>query len=301
MYDYAQMGYWTVLPFKAVANQCHLQLSPAGVVPQRERRPRPIMDYSFSQVNQHSVPLHPSHAMQFGATLQRLLQRLVYCNPCHGPPLMAKVDLADGYYRVPLSPCAALQLAVVLPADTNLQPLIAMPLTLPMGSAQSPPFFCAFTETIADVTNSTSTPTPSTYLPHPLLAPSKTSDSPTSTAFHPTATVLGSPNAPPLAYTDVYVDDFITLAQRPHHLPTLSALLHTIDAVFPNLPNTVRRPVISAKKMAQGNMSFSTQKWILGWDVDTHSMTLPLPPRRLQNLRQLILPLLHQHCTSAKK
>jgi hypothetical protein len=91
------------------------------------------MDYSFSQVNQHSVPLHPSHAMQFGATLQRLLQRLVYCNPRHGPPLMAKVDLADGYYRVPLSPCAALQLAVILPADTNSQPLIAMPSTLPKG------------------------------------------------------------------------------------------------------------------------------------------------------------------------
>jgi hypothetical protein len=169
-----------------------------------------------------------------------------------------------------------------------------------MGWAQSPPFFCAFTETIADVTNSTSTPTPSTYLPHPLLAPSKTSDSPTSTAFHPTATVLGSPNAPPLAYTDVYVDNFITLAQRHHHLSTLSALLHTIDAVFPNPPNTVHQPVISAKKMAQGDMSFSTQKRILGWDVDMHSMTLHLPPHRLQNLCQLILPLLHQHRTSAK-
>jgi hypothetical protein len=66
--------------------------------------------------------------MPFGATLQCLLQRLVYCNPRYGPPLMAKVDLANGYYRVPLSPRAALQHAVVLPADTNLQPLIAMPL-----------------------------------------------------------------------------------------------------------------------------------------------------------------------------
>jgi hypothetical protein len=301
MYDYVQMGYWTVLPFQAVASQWHLQLSPAGVVPQRERRPRPIMDYSFSMVNQNSVPLHPSHAMQFGATLQRLLQRLVYCNPRHGPPLMAKVDLADGYYRVPLSPRAALQLAVVLPADNNSHPLIALPLTLPMGWAQSPPFFCAYTETIADMANSTSTLTPSTSLPHPLLAPSQTHEDATTTTFHPSATVLGSPNTPPLAYTDVYVDDFITMAQRPHHLPTLSHLLHTIDAVFPNPPNTVRRPVISAKKMVQGDMSFSTRKRILGWDVDTQSMTLHLPPHRLQNMRQLLLPLLHQHRTSAKK
>jgi len=77
------------------------------------------------------------------------------------------------------------------------------------------------------------------------------------------------PNAPPLAYTDVYVDDFITLAQRPLHFPTLSALLQTIDSVFPNPTATVRQPVISAKKMSQDDMSFSTKKRILGWDVDT--------------------------------
>jgi hypothetical protein len=93
----------------------------------------------------------------------------------------------------------------------------------------------------------------------------------------------------------------MTSSHWPNDLLTLSKLLHTIDAVFPNPPNTVRRPVISAKKMVQGDMSFSTQKRILGWDVDTQSMTLHLPPHRLQNLRQLLLPLLHQHRTSAKK
>jgi hypothetical protein len=141
MWDYVRMGYWAVLPYEAVRRLPHLRLAPAGVVPQRDRRPRPIMDYSYYSINQHSFPLHPAHAMQFGATLQRILQRLVYSNPCHGPPLLAKVDLADGYYRVPISATASQQLAVLIPNDapSPSPPLVAFPLTLPMGWAHSPP------------------------------------------------------------------------------------------------------------------------------------------------------------------
>ncbi len=57
--------------------------------------------------------------MQFGSTLQRLLQRLVYANKLHGPPLITKINLADSYYRVPLNPSAALALAVVIPSNTT--------------------------------------------------------------------------------------------------------------------------------------------------------------------------------------
>jgi hypothetical protein len=34
MWDYAHMGFWTVLPFSAVHSLAHLKLAPAGVVPQ---------------------------------------------------------------------------------------------------------------------------------------------------------------------------------------------------------------------------------------------------------------------------
>lgn len=115
MYDYVHMGYWVVLPYSAIRSLPHLKLAPSGVIPQRERRPRPIMDYTYNQVNQGAAAVAPTQAMQFGHTLQRLLQRLAYCNPTHGPPLLAKLDLADGYYRIPLTPQAALELAVVLP------------------------------------------------------------------------------------------------------------------------------------------------------------------------------------------
>jgi hypothetical protein len=96
--DYVTMGYWIVLPYHSVRHFTHLKVAPACVVPQQERRPRPIMDYTFNGVNQNSLPISPKHAMQFGAARQRFLQSIVYANPQFGPPLMAKIDLADGFY-----------------------------------------------------------------------------------------------------------------------------------------------------------------------------------------------------------
>jgi len=61
--------------------------------------------------------------MQFSSTLLRILQRIAYINPAHGPILLSKFDLADGSYRIPLSPEASLELAVVLPLLRDNQPL----------------------------------------------------------------------------------------------------------------------------------------------------------------------------------
>jgi len=285
LYEYIHMGYWTVLPYSSVRHLPSLRLAPAGVVPQRERRPRPIMDYSYYNVNQDCIPLHPQQSMQFGQTLQRLLQRLVYANPSHGPPLLSKLDLADGYYRVPLSPHAALALAVVIPSDTSKCNLVAIPLTLPMGWGQSPPYFCAFTETICDMANQSTLnhPThslvPLTQANHPL---------PEAIAYTKDAVVLGSSHAPPLHYCDVYIDDFITIAQHPLPLQTLNSLLHSIDAVFHDDSTTARRPVVSRSKIGKGEAVFSHEKAILGWHINTQSMTLALPKHRLDSLTTLL-------------
>ncbi len=90
MYEYTSMCYWTVLPYSAVRHLPQLRLAPAGVVPQRERRPCPIMDYSYYNTNPSFLPIAPDHAMQFGRALPRILQRLAYCNPVFGPPSFGK-------------------------------------------------------------------------------------------------------------------------------------------------------------------------------------------------------------------
>ena len=63
--DFCRQGYWTVLPFAAVQSWPSLRLSPLGVVPQRDRRPRLIVDYTFWGVNYDTARLAPKEAMQF--------------------------------------------------------------------------------------------------------------------------------------------------------------------------------------------------------------------------------------------
>jgi len=69
MFDYVQMGYWLVLPYHSVWHFPALRLAPSGVVPQRDCRPRPIMDYTFYDTNQACLPIAPQAAMQFGSAL----------------------------------------------------------------------------------------------------------------------------------------------------------------------------------------------------------------------------------------
>lgn len=302
MLDYVNMGYWVVLPYTAVSQYPHLKLAPAGVVPQRERRPRPIMDYSFNLVNQASIPIAPVHAMQFGSALQRFVQRLVYANPKFGPPLMAKIDLADGYYRVPLSPEAALELAVVLPPDNTEANLVGIPLSLPMGWANSPPYFCAFTETGADIANMFTEAT-DTLAVHPMESALQTLPMPTDMGRPPMAHEPHSfhmaPN--PLQYVDVYIDDFIAAAQRPSSERLMRCLLHSIDTIFQDPPHSRRRHILSASKIAKGDAAWSYSKRILGWDIDTQSMTLHLPSHRQERLLHILLSTLQCSRISRRK
>jgi hypothetical protein len=164
-----------------------------------------------------------------------------------------------------------------------------------MGWAQSPPYFCAFTETITDMANDTSHSLPH----HPLLNQSQNFPCPQQPTFHPSAVTLGTiTNSKPLSYIDIYIDDFMILAQPPLHEQTLNTLLHTLHSVFHDSPNTPRRAVISQSKLDKGDAAFSTKKRILGWDVDTCRMTIQLPPHRLDTIQNTIHSFLHKSRTS---
>ena len=64
--DLINQHFWIVLPFELVQSLHPLRLSPMGVIPQRDRRSRVIVDYTFSKVNQETAPNAPHEAMQFG-------------------------------------------------------------------------------------------------------------------------------------------------------------------------------------------------------------------------------------------
>eukprot|EP00536_Pseudo-nitzschia_multiseries_P014268 jgi/Psemu1/38109/gm1.38109_g len=124
---------WTILPASLIQDLPGLRLSPLGLVPQCGRRPQMISDYTYSDVNQDTLPLAPAEAMQFGWTLPRLLTKLHGANNRFGPVYMPKIDLADGFYRIRLHPDDTMKLGVLFPFRPGKAPLIGIPLTNPMG------------------------------------------------------------------------------------------------------------------------------------------------------------------------
>jgi hypothetical protein len=306
--DFVQKGFWMVLPYRLLKQHKELirnmRISPMGVVPQRARRPRVIVDYSFFGVNDETIKLAPRDAMMFGKALERILQAIVDANPKYGPVQLIKVDIADGFYRISVNVNDITKLAVSLPPLYGDEPLLALPLVLPMGWTESPPYFCAATETVADITNrrlANHWKAP----PHRLeaLANSKPAleetPEPVST-LAPSATTATAPRPHnrrirqrPLQKVDLFVDDFIGLGQgKPANLSHIRrTLLHTLDEVFrglDNLDGPHRKEPASTKKLKQGDAYWATRKLILGWIIDTIQMTLELPPHRKERLQAIL-------------
>jgi len=301
MLDMTARKYWTVVPYHSVRRLPGLKISPAGVVPQRNRRPRTIIDYTFSGVGPSTLQVASPHAMQFGRAFQRVLQRIAYANPRFGPVHLLKIDLSDGYYRVPLNARGALQLAVAMPSSRR-QPMLAIPTVLPMGWLESPPYFCMATETIADYSNNAPRQLPT---PHFQEADAAALDVPEFSALATSLFPSTLTFQQPLQFVDVYIDDFMALAQT---LPVATnlrrRLMFNINDVFrPNsLPSDftepVRREPISQKKLNQGDASWKTTGTILGWLVDTVAGTVRLPPHRLERLSSLLSDLMCRRSSS---
>ena len=291
MTDMRKKGMFIVLPYDSVRNLPSLRLSPLGCVPQRERRPRIINDYTFSGVNPGSLKLAPPEAMQWGRTLNRVLWYILNADSRHGPVLLSKTDLSDGFYQLHLTPTGALKLAVPFSSDSQ-RPLVAVPTRLPMGWTESPPAFSAVTETIADMVNSALESSDTIPRAHPLETTASTPvplEAPLASDSFPIQDI--GPLRPPLAYVDVYVDDFIKLAQGwANALKVRRHTYHEIDSVLrPNDEFDVdRKSPISLKKLQKGDDFWSNEKVVLGWLLNTLTKTITLPPHRKERLHLLL-------------
>ena len=87
---------------------------------------------------------------------------------------------------------------------------------------------------------------------------------------------LQSPNVKILAYVDVFVDDFLGLAQGTWHRRrhVRRTLFHALDKVFRPLNSqdtTQRKEFLSLKNLDAGDCSWSTFQNLLGWIFDSNS------------------------------
>ena len=206
-------------------------------------------------------------------------------------------------------------LGVAFPVGPGEEPLIALPLTLPMGWTESPPYFCSATETLVDLINLHASPSwdPPWHPLEPAAGTQPPQDGrhcisiPTPT-FSPPPRLLVLPQLPPpqqhhhcrpLAYGDVFVDDEILLAQgtptQLHHFKRQA--LHINDWIFRANNNhdnpTVRKEPISKSKLLKGDACWSTTKVILGWTLDTLCGTIELPAHWKTRLQDILTNALH--------
>jgi len=245
--DMIKKEQWVILPASAVLELPNVRISLPGCVPQRNRRPRWIYNYSWSDVNAETLDLAAKDSMQFGHALDRILREILLSDPALGPIYLMKIDISDGFYRIAINIDDIPKLGVVFPTLPGEEPLIAFPLVLPMGWKNSPPVFTTATETVADLANkrlksgypaqphhlydlAETIPSPSP--PHtpvanlfsglgytskktPLQTTSK--NTPLQTAL--TAPICRDPCLPTsnkdLAYIDMFVDDFMAFIKGP--------------------------------------------------------------------------------------
>ena len=91
--------------------------------------------------------------MQYGRALDRLIREIVYVDPALGYVYMLEADVSDGFYRIGLRPEDAPKLGLIFTSGEEEEPMLAIPLTLPMRWKNSPPLFYTATETLVDLAN----------------------------------------------------------------------------------------------------------------------------------------------------
>ena len=298
--EQAQAGHIALFPLRAVIHLPKLWLYPLAAIPQRDRKPRLIYNFSWSGLNKAVTQVAHKEAMRFGEALYRVIDCILNAPPELGPTFLNKVDLSDAYMRIWVRLKDIPSVALLVPKATPEEDqLIGFHLSIPMWYVESASFFCAITETVKDGTLDTLSMR-HTAPPHHLENLAETKP-PEITAREIAATLVAdkdwealSPHAQDtaLAHVEVYLNDFIGITQggAKERRQMTRHLFRTIDELFRlnNKDYIAREEPISLKKLRKGNAAWSTKKVILGRANDTAEQVLTLPDDRKASLLSLL-------------
>jgi hypothetical protein len=304
--DKIKDGYAKIVKWKDIKANVppQLKISPVAMIPHKSRQFRAILDLSFQlrmngekqpSVNSATKIQAPQKAMaELGQTLKRIVYTMALKFNKDNPFVFSKCDIKDGFWRMTVNSedawnfCYSLPVAPGTPLD-EIQ--IVIPHSLQMGWCESPPFFCAATETGRDIIHNLvhdlSIFIPPHSMEHHILkdAPFKK------------PTEVPSITQPTTNLVEVFVDDFIgcTNNLEQTHLERFArALLHGIHSIFP--PTSVSGhhggDPISEKKMLAGDGQWAYKKEILGWVLDGKNYTLELPDGKAKKIQILIKALI---------
>ena len=89
------MGHIAISPLATVRDLPNQWLSPVASTPPIGRRPRLIINFTWSGLNEATSWEAPEKVMHFGGTLRHITRRLLLADPRLGPVYLGKVDLTN--------------------------------------------------------------------------------------------------------------------------------------------------------------------------------------------------------------
>jgi hypothetical protein len=141
----------------------NLKISPLAAVPHKYRKYRMILNLSFQllvngrcleSVNDSSDKwLAKQEAMfELKNVIPCIIWTMALSKDTTTPFMFCKVDLKDGYWHMAVNEADVWNFTYVLPGAGPHEPIqLVIPDALQMGWSESPPFFCAATETARDI------------------------------------------------------------------------------------------------------------------------------------------------------
>jgi hypothetical protein len=279
-----------------------LKISPIAAIPHKSKKFRSILDLSFHlrlargevipSVNSTTVKTAPKGAIdQLGHLLSRILHAFAETED-DAKIFLAKWDIKDGFWRMDAEDGAEWNFSYVLPQSPGNPCLLVVPTSLQMGWVESPPFFCAASETARDVAQGYCEKELGTLPSHKFTH--------YVTGNHAYAELPETdPTGRPFCYLlEVYVDDFVSLV-----IPTSREQLRHVSTgtrtgihdVFPANDNDSNDP-ISEKKLKQLDGEYAITKTILRFEFDGLAKTLWLKNAK----RAYLLTVLHGWLRSSR-
>ncbi len=161
-------GYARVVRWKDIKDKLpkNFKISPIAMVPHKSKLFRAILDLSFrlrksdgtywESVNSGTRKQAPPSAMrQLGHCVRRIIAMMADHFDTNLPFYFAKLDVKDGFWRMAVNDEDAWNFCYVLPSLNDTKDIdeieIVVPNSLQMGWSESPPYFCAASETARDV------------------------------------------------------------------------------------------------------------------------------------------------------
>ena len=273
------------------------------MIPQNSRLFRAILDQSFylrckgeqyKSFNDTTVKMAHKEAMtQLGNALQRMIAKLADAQEEGKELFFAKLDVKDRFWRMVVSDDDAWNFCCAIPnEDPNAARddiKIVVPNSLQMGWCESPPFFCAASETARDVIQQLlKVDLPPHPFEHYML---------------PDANVQLPKEAIDLANTmdliEVFVDDFIGCTDnltRSLFVKFTRAMMHGMHSIFqpPSITGHTGGDPISEKKLKQLEGLWEHVKEILGWILNGANYTISLPEKKVAKIQATLRKLSKQ-------